>query len=42
MTDHTYAYNDLTHFEYEANAMAGNGNHVTGETCLQGKFVNWL
>jgi hypothetical protein len=27
MTDHTYAFNSLTNFEYEANTMTGNGNH---------------
>ena len=27
MTDHTYAFNSMTHFEYETNIMTGNGNH---------------
>ena len=26
--DHTYAFNSLTNFEYEANAMTGNKNYV--------------
>ena len=27
MTDHTFAFNSLTHFYYEANTITGNGNH---------------
>ena len=28
LTDHTYAQNSLTDFEYGAHAMTGNGNYV--------------
>ena len=28
LMDHTYAFNSLTNFEYEANAMTGNKNYV--------------
>ena len=28
MTDHAYAYNSLTNFEYKAFTMTGSGNHV--------------
>ena len=37
MTDHTCAFNSLTHFEYEANTMTGNGNH---ESILKNYFKN--
>ena len=29
LTDHTYAYNNLTNFEYKVHAMTGNGNVLT-------------
>ena len=34
LTDHTYACNSLTNFEYEAHAITGNGNQ-NAESCFE-------